>query len=90
MHHPKRQSLFFSATMPDNIVELSSKILTDPVKIEVSPVSSAAETLQQNVYYTNKSTKKELLLHILRNKKEFNKEKQRKKQAFFANRKTSR
>lgn len=57
MHHPKRQSLFFSATMPDNIVELSSKILTDSVKIEVSPVSSGAETLQQNVYYTNKSTK---------------------------------
>jgi len=64
----KRQSLFFSATMPDSIVELSSKILTDPVKIEVSPVSSAAETLQQNVYYTNKSTKKDLLLHILKDR----------------------
>ncbi|WP_439482992.1 DEAD/DEAH box helicase [Cyclobacterium plantarum] len=65
----RRQSLFFSATMPDSIVELSSKILTDPVKIEVSPVSSAAETLQQNVYYTNKSTKKDLLLHILKDRK---------------------
>ncbi|SHM32497.1 ATP-dependent RNA helicase RhlE [Cyclobacterium lianum] len=64
----KRQSLFFSATMPASIVELSSKILTDPVKIEVNPVSSAAETLQQNVYYTNKSTKKELLLHILKDR----------------------
>ena len=61
----KRQSLFFSATMPRNIVELSSKILKNPKKVEVSPVSSTAETIQQYVYYTNKSSKKELLLHIL-------------------------
>ena len=65
----KRQSLFFSATMPDNIVGLANEILTDPIKIEVSPVSSAAETLQQKVYYTNKSTKKDLLFHILKDKK---------------------
>ncbi len=64
----KRQSLFFSATMPANIVELSDKILTNPVRIEVSPVSSAAETLQQKVYFTNKSTKKDLLFHILKDK----------------------
>lgn len=64
----KRQSLFFSATMPANIVELSDKILTNPVRIEVSPVSSAADTLQQKVYFTNKSTKKDLLFHILKNK----------------------
>lgn len=61
----KRQSLFFSATMPRNIVELSRKILKNPIKIEVSPVSSTAETIKQYVYYTNKSTKKDLLLHIL-------------------------
>ncbi len=61
----KRQSLFFSATMPRNIVELSSKILKNPKKIEVSAVSSTAETIQQYVYYTNKSSKKDLLLHIL-------------------------
>lgn len=64
----KRQSLFFSATMPANIVELSDKILTNPVRIEVSPVSSAADTLQQKVYFTNKSTKKDLLFHILKDK----------------------
>jgi ATP-dependent RNA helicase RhlE len=61
----KRQSLFFSATMPGQIVELSRKILNDPIKIEVSPVSSTAETIQQYLYYTNKSDKKDLLLHIL-------------------------
>ncbi len=62
----KRQSLFFSATMPKNIVELSRKILKDPVKVEVSPVSSTAETIQQYLYYTNKSSKKDLLFHILK------------------------
>lgn len=61
----KRQSLFFSATMPDSIVKLSRSILKNPVKIEVAAVSSTAETIQQYLYYTNKSSKKELLVHIL-------------------------
>ncbi len=61
----KRQSLFFSATMPKNIVELSRKILINPMKVEVSPVSSTAETIHQYLYYTNKSTKKDLLFYIL-------------------------
>lgn len=61
----RRQSLFFSATMPEKIVQLSQTILYDPVKVEVSPVSSTAETIQQYLYYTNKSSKKELLIHIL-------------------------
>ncbi len=65
----KRQSLFFSATMPDTIVELSRKILNNPKKIAVTPVSSTAETIQQYLYYTNKSTKKDLLLHILKDSK---------------------
>lgn len=61
----RRQSLFFSATMPNNIVELSETILYKPIKVEVSPVSSTADTIQQFIYYTNKKLKKELLLHIL-------------------------
>ncbi|MBK6282863.1 MAG: DEAD/DEAH box helicase [Draconibacterium sp.] len=61
----KRQSLFFSATMPGNIVELSRKILQNPVKIEATPSATTAETVQQYLYYTNKSTKKDLLEHIL-------------------------
>ncbi|MBN2776387.1 MAG: DEAD/DEAH box helicase [Bacteroidales bacterium] len=64
----KRQSLFFSATMPSSIVELSRKILNNPMKVEVSPVSSTADTLKQYLYYTNKSTKKDLLLYILKEK----------------------
>ncbi|MBN2729652.1 MAG: DEAD/DEAH box helicase [Bacteroidales bacterium] len=65
----KRQSLFFSATMPDNIVGLSKTILKNPKKVEVSPVSSTAETLKQYLYYTNKATKKDLLLYILEDKR---------------------
>ena len=61
----KRQSLFFSATMPKTIVELSRKILVNPQKIEATPKATTAETVQQFLYYTNKSTKKELLNHIL-------------------------
>ena len=64
----KRQSLFFSATMPKNILELSNTILKNPKKIEVSPVSSTAETIQQFIYFTNKSTKRNLVLSILENK----------------------
>jgi len=65
----KRQSLFFSATMPDNIVALSKKILHKPVKVEINAVSSTADTLQQYLYYTNKQDKKKLLLHILKDPK---------------------
>ena len=52
--------------MPQNIVQLSKTILTKPVKVEVSPASSTAETVQQYLYYTNRTDKKNLLLHILK------------------------
>lgn len=65
----KRQSLFFSATMPDNIVDLSRKILNHPIKVEVSPVSSTAETIHQYLYYTNKSSKNDLLFYILQDQR---------------------
>ena len=62
----ERQSLFFSATMPKNIINLSSQILKHPQRISVNPLSSTAETIKQYIYYTNKSNKKELLLYILK------------------------
>ena len=64
----KRQSLFFSATMPKNILELSKTILKNPKNVSVAPVSSTAETIQQCVYFTNQTSKKELLFHILKDK----------------------
>ena len=62
----ERQSLFFSATMPRNIIDLSSQILKHPKRISVNHVSSTAETIKQYIYYTNKSDKKDLLLYILK------------------------
>ncbi|OUV45571.1 MAG: DEAD/DEAH box helicase [Rhodobacteraceae bacterium TMED111] len=65
----ERQSLFFSATLPKNIIELSSQILKQPKKISVNSVSSTAETIKQYIYYTNKSSKNDLLYHILKDEK---------------------
>ncbi len=61
----KRQTLFFSATMPPNIVKLTKEILYKPTRIEVAPTSSTAETIEQWIYYTNRTSKKDLLFHIL-------------------------
>lgn len=61
----KRQTLFFSATMPDEIQSLANMMLKDPVKVEVTPPSSTVDKIQQRVYFTNKPDKRKLLLHLL-------------------------
>lgn len=63
----KRQSLFFSATMPPAIVELAGTILRNPSKVEVTPVSSTAETIEQELFFVDKENKNALLLHLLEN-----------------------
>lgn len=50
----KRQTLFFSATMPKEISHLADDILTNPVKVEVTPVSSTAEKVEQAVFFVTK------------------------------------
>ncbi len=65
----KRQTLFFSATMPKEITSLANSILTNPSHVEVSPVSSTAETIQQELYFVDTDQKKELLLHLLADQK---------------------
>lgn len=62
----KRQTLFFSATMPAEIAKLSNTILNNPVKVEVTPVSSTAETISQSIYFVEKENKKHLLIHLLK------------------------
>jgi ATP-dependent RNA helicase RhlE len=62
----ERQTLFFSATMPENIVKLSKSILNNPRRVDASPVSSAPTSIEQLIYYTNRTSKKNLLLHILK------------------------
>ncbi len=61
----QRQTLFFSATMPAEIEKLSSTMLNNPVRIEVNPVSSTAEKVEQYVMYIEQSRKRELLKHLL-------------------------
>jgi ATP-dependent RNA helicase RhlE len=63
----KRQTLFFSATMPPEIKQLANILLRDPVKVEVTPVSSTADTIQQELYYVEKMNKRSLLVHLLMN-----------------------
>jgi ATP-dependent RNA helicase RhlE len=65
----KRQSLFFSATMPQDIQELANTILTDPQKVEVAPPATTAETIQQQLYYVDKGAKNDLLLHLIKKQK---------------------
>jgi ATP-dependent RNA helicase RhlE len=62
----KRQTLFFSATMPIEILKLSASILTNPEKVEVSPVSSTAETVKQSIYFVEKVEKRKLLTWLLK------------------------
>jgi ATP-dependent RNA helicase RhlE len=64
----KRQTLFFSATMPKEIQQLADTILNKPEKVEVTPVSSTADTIQQALYYVEKNDKRALLAHILKDK----------------------
>lgn len=61
----KRQTLFFSATMPAEIQKLANSLLKDPVKIEITPESSTVDKIEQSIYFTNKPDKKKLLLHLL-------------------------
>ena len=61
----KRQNLLFSATIPKEVKGLIDSILRDPVKVEVAPVSSTSEQVEQRAYFVGRADKKDLLLHIL-------------------------
>jgi len=61
----KRQSLFFSATMPQSIVKLSHSILGNPEKVTIKPKQATAEKVEQALYYVSKKSKTKLLTHII-------------------------
>ena len=61
----KRQSLFFSATMPPEIVKLAGSIVYKPVKVEVTPSASTVEIVNQFVYFIDKGNKNALLIDLL-------------------------
>ena len=64
----KRQTLFFSATMPPEIQKLANVLLTHPAKVEVTPPASTVDKIEQSLYHVGKMEKPELLLHLLHDK----------------------
>ena len=63
----KRQTLLFSATMPPEIAKLADTLLSNPVKVEVTPASSTVDTINQTVYFVERKDKKSLLIKLLKN-----------------------
>ena len=64
----KRQNMLFSATVPMEITKLVNSLLTDPVSVAVTPVSSTVDKIDQSVYLVDKKDKKQLLRHLLKDK----------------------
>jgi ATP-dependent RNA helicase RhlE len=67
--HAERQTMLFSATMPKEIVRLADSLLKNPVKVSVTPVSSAAPKIEQSLYMVPKMTKPAMLIHLLEESK---------------------
>jgi ATP-dependent RNA helicase RhlE len=64
----KRQSLFFSATMPPEIQKLAATILFNPVKVDIVPVMATTNLIKQSLYFVDKPDKRWLLIHLLKDK----------------------
>ena len=62
----QKQTMLFSATMPQEIAELVDSLLRDPVRVAVDPVSSTVEAIEQTVYFVDKANKTKLLAHLVR------------------------
>ncbi|MDL2314722.1 DEAD/DEAH box helicase [Bacteroidales bacterium OttesenSCG-928-C19] len=65
----EKQTLFFSATMPNEILSLTRSILKNPAKIEIIPEGAAKDNISQYVYYVEKKQKSELLISLLKQEK---------------------
>ncbi len=63
---PRRQSLLFSATMPESIRSLANSFLRDPMRVEVTPVASTAERIDQHICHVDRNNKHSLLVHLLK------------------------
>ncbi len=61
----QRQTLLFSATMPQDIQDLADHILIRPVRVEVTPQATTVDTVEQSVFFVNKQDKRALLEHLL-------------------------
>lgn len=65
----KKQTMLFSATMPDEITALVNSLLRSPVRVAVDPVSSPVEAIRQSVYFVDKNNKTKLLAHLVRERR---------------------
>jgi len=63
----KKQTLFFSATMPPEVMDLVNNLLHEYARVEVDPVSSPVEVIRQSLYYVDKANKTKLLAHLIEN-----------------------
>jgi ATP-dependent RNA helicase RhlE len=62
---PRRQSLLFSATMPEEIRDMANRLLRDPVRVDVAPAATTVESVEQRVCHVQRSDKHRLLVHTL-------------------------
>ncbi len=62
----KKQTLFFSATMPPEIIALTESMLADPVRVSITPQSPTVDAIEQSVYFVDKTNKRNLLLYLLK------------------------
>jgi len=62
----KKQTLFFSATMPPEITQLVNSLLHDPARVAVDPISSPVEVIRQSVYFVDRGNKTKLLAHLVK------------------------
>lgn len=65
----KKQTLFFSATMPPEIAQLVDSLLVDPVKVAITPAATTVDAIEQSVYFVDKGNKAKLLIHLLQDPK---------------------
>ncbi len=63
----QRQTYFFSATVPDSIKTLANSLLTDPIRVSVTPKATTAETVEQTLYMVGRTRKMDLLRHLFQN-----------------------
>ena len=68
----QKQTLFFSATMPKEIKDITDRLLHDPITVEVTPVSSTVDKIDQTLYYVDKPNKKKLLVDLLEKENVYN------------------
>lgn len=60
-----KQTMLFSATMPNEIVAISKSLLNKPARVEVAPVASVVDTIEQHIYFVEKPQKIDLLVSVL-------------------------